>query len=218
MLIIAVVGLIFIYVLTLAFKNKVSFSTPVTRGLRLVQLTLLLTLMALFLLSLYNTYLRNYWIPKIIFWLWFILVMLLFGFGNKKNIYKFENLSYKILFFLPLTFIPLLIIPFIGIGIALRFHVSFIGDNSMILYSSNNIRIEQSYIRFMGPDPPIEIYTKKNLFSYKDTILPIQFNEKLDSLKVTEFASDSIKIAYFKNPKSDLAVPVEEFIIRLNRH
>jgi len=218
MLILVLAGLFLIYFLTLTLKNNVIFSTPVTKGLRLVQLALLLTLLTIFLLSQHRTYLRGYWTPRIIFWAWFISVMLLYSFGNKINIYKFEKLFYKILFFLPLAFLPFLLIPFIGIGMAIRFHESFIGDNSMILYSSENIRIERAYIGFMGPAPPIDIYTKKNLFSYKDTTLSIQFNERLDNLKVTEFASDSIKIEHFQNTRSELGVPVEEFTIRLNRH
>jgi hypothetical protein len=114
-------------------------------------------------------------------------------------------------------FFPLVLIPFIGGGIIVLFYASFIGDNSMILYASDNIRIEQSYISFMGPAPPIDIYTKNNLFSYKDTTLDIQFSEKFDSIKVQELSSDSIKILYFKGHTDGWAEPVEEHSIRLNK-
>jgi hypothetical protein len=144
--------------------------------------------------------------------------MLLYSFANKKDLYRIEKTIYEVLFFLPFGFIPLVLIPFVGAGIILRFHESFIGGDSMILYSSDKIRIEQSYITFMGPVPPIDIYIKNNLFSYKDTTLDIQYNEKFDSIKVQEFSPDSIKILYFEGRTDGRAEPVEEFPIRLNKH
>lgn len=205
------------YYLTLGFRNSFTFSMWVTNALRLVQLTALPLFIILLILSEYNIYLRGYWAPKIIFWVWFLSAMLLFAFGIKKEFYKIEKIVYKILFFLPLMFFPLVLIPFIGGGIIVLFYASFIGDNSMILYASDNIRIEQSYVSFMGPPPTIDIYSKNNLFSYKDTTLDIQFSEKFDSIKVQELSSDSIKILYFKGRANGWAEPVEEHSIRLNK-
>lgn len=215
MLIIIVAGLILMYLLTIWFRNTFTFSPSVTRGLRILQLMALLVSIALFVLSYYNIYLRGYWAPRIIFWVWFFSAMVLYSFGDRKVFFKVEKLFYDILFFLPLTFFPLVMIPFVGGGIILLFYVAFIGDESMVLYSSDTIRIEQPYIRFMSPDPPIAVFRKDNLFSYKDTVIDIMYNEKLDSLRVEEISPDSIKLVYYNNTDNSDGRPAEEFSIRL---
>lgn len=217
MLVIVISGLILIYFSALAFKNTFNFSTRVTKWLRIAQLTLLLLLIVLFTLQRYNIYLRGYYAPKIIFWGWLFVAMLLYAFGNKNHIHGFEKRIYQILFFLPLASPLIVLVPFAGAALMLRFHESFIGSNSMLVYSSNNIRIEQAYIRFMSPDPPLEIYSKHNLFSYKDTVIDIMFSEKLDSLKVQEFSPDSFKIVYFNNSDSLNGGTVQEFSIRVKK-
>jgi hypothetical protein len=70
---------------------------------------------------------RKTFAPKIIFWSWFFIVMLLYAFGNKMNFRKFEKRFYEILFFLLLVAPLILLVPFVGAALLLRFHESFIG-------------------------------------------------------------------------------------------
>lgn len=213
---IVLVGIFSVYLLALLSRKKFSFRTSFTKGLKLFGVALLLMLVVIFLLAKSNIYLRGYWIPKIIFWLWFFSIMLLFAFGSKSVGYKWEWLFYKIVYYLPLAFIPLLLVPFLGIGIALRVYESVIGDKSMILYSSQKVRIEQPSIRFLGPDPPITIFVKNKIFSHKVTTIPIQFNGRHDSLHVTEPGSNRLHIVYCNNHGFDTTKTVQEFDISLN--
>jgi hypothetical protein len=138
-------------------------------------------------------------------------MMILFELGNKSIIVNFERTIYKFFFYLPLAFIPLLLIPFFGIGISLIFYVSLIGDKSMVLYSDQKIRIEQQYIRFMGPDPQLDIYVKDRFFSYQDTTVPFTFNEMTDTLSVLKL-DDSTYLLGHSSPKNwEVPTGYEEF-------
>jgi hypothetical protein len=180
----------FIYLLAAVVPAEKKFSINATKTIRIFLFVLSPALIALLVLSRFNIYPRGYWVTKGIFCTVVILMMILFGLGNKSGLGKFERIIYGFIFYLPLGFIPLLLIPFLGAGIMLLFYVSFIGDGSFILFADENIRVEKAGVRFMGPDPPMAIYVKDGLFSYKDTVLPVMYDEMKDSLRV-ELVNDS---------------------------
>ena len=98
-----------------------------------------------------------------------------YGLCNREYFTAIERTAYKVIFFLPLLFFLLfLFVPFLGIGYGLLFYVKFIGGNNFILYNDNNIRIEQSSIRFMGPNPRPILYVKKNITSFQDAYFAVR--------------------------------------------
>jgi hypothetical protein len=124
-----------------------------------------------------------------------------FGFCRSEFFGTVERSIYKTIFFLPLFFLLFLCVPFIGISIGLIFHFKFIGDNKFILYSDNNIRIEQPYIRFMSRNAYPIVYAKQRLTSYQDTILSFHYNEAKDKVEVEKYG-DSTYIITFKSPEN----------------
>ena len=211
MLIIVVSTLLSIFLLTLCTTRGKKFKIATIRILRFFFVVFAPVLITLLIVKQFNIYPRGYWVTKVLFWVVFFLIMILFAFGSKSVMGKVERIIYRIFFYLPLWVIPFLSIPFIGGGTALLFYVSFIGDKSFIIYSDDHIRIERQGIRFMGPDPPLEIYVKNGLFSNKDTVLPIHYNGEEDSLRVTKLNDSTYLMVHFAPDNFNVPGGIEEF-------
>lgn len=117
-----------------------------------------------------------------------------YGLCDKQYFTTFERAVYKIIFFLPIVFVVFLFVPFIGIAYGLVFYVKFIGDSKLILYSDDAIRIEQPYIRFLGPDPKPILYVKSKFTCFQDTTLPFSYHEETDKIEVTKQSKSSYTI------------------------
>jgi len=208
MLIIILAILFVIYLFTLS-GNKLN--TSITKIMRVFVFVLLPVLITLLTLSDFNIYPRGYWVTKGLFWAVAILMIILFGLGNKSALSKIERLVYGLFFYLPLAFILFLFIPFLGIGYGLLFYVSFIGDSSFIVYSDKNIRVQKQGVRFLGPDPPLEIYVKDGIFSHRDTVLPMKYNDKNDSLRVRRLNDSTYFLIHYSPDNWQIPSGSEEF-------
>jgi hypothetical protein len=193
--------LILIYLFSIPKVRKAKFGADVALTLRIIVFIATPILIALLVAKTYNIYTRQYWITRGLFWLVIFSCMSAFGLCNREHFGAFERAIYKMIFFLPLLFLLFLFIPFIGIGYGLIFYVKFIGDNKFILYNDNKIRIEQPYIRFMGPNPQPILYVKKKLTSFQDTTLPFGYDEAKDKIEVTK-NGDSSYIIILKSPNN----------------
>jgi hypothetical protein len=201
MLFLVLTILIIIYFISIPQVRKAKFGANVALALRIIVFVATPILLALLILETYNIYPKQYWITKGFFWLVYFSCMSAFGLCSREYFRPVERAIYKIIFFLPLIFILFLFVPFIGIGSGLLFYVKFIGDNKFILYNDNKIRIEQPYIRFMGPDPPLILYVKKKLTSFQDTTLPFGYDDINDKIEVIKNA-DSSYIIILKSPNN----------------
>lgn len=199
MLLIVSTILAFIYIFSLLISRKRKFGFRAIKTLRIITFIATPILVATIAAQSYNVYPRWYWFTKSIFWLVFFLCMSIYGLCKNDHLRKFERTIYKFIFYLPLVSLLLLLVPFIGVGIGLIFYVKFIGDNKFVLYNDNKIRIEQPYIRFMGPNPQPIIYFKQKLISYQDYILPIGYDNEKDKIQV-KLNNDSTYIITFKSP------------------
>lgn len=173
---------------------KAKFGANVALTLRIIIIVATPILLTLLILEKYNIYPRQYWIIKGLFWLLCFSCMTAFGLCSREYFRTFERAIYKIIFFLPLFFVLFLFVPFIGIAYGLVFYVKFIGDNKFILYNDNEIRIEQPFIRFLGPNPQPILFVKKELTSFKDTTLPFGYDEAKDKIEVTKNSDSYIII------------------------
>jgi hypothetical protein len=203
--------LLLIYLLSVFTSSERKLNIQTTKIIRASFLVLAPFLIALLILSRFNIYPRGYWITKILFWTVIFSMMILFRFGNRSTLNKFERILYKFFFYLPLGFIPLLFIPFLGGAIALLIYVSFIGDQSFIVYTDDNIRIEIQGVRFLGPDPPLEIYVKDGLFSHKDTILRMGYDSEKDSLSVRRLNESTYSLIHYSPDNWQVPAGFEEF-------
>jgi hypothetical protein len=199
MIFIVLLFLILIYLFSIPKVRKAKFGRPTTLTLRVIIFVATLLLVTLLAAETYNIYPRQYWITKGLFWLVIFSCMSAYGLCSNHYITTFERVIYKVIFFLPLLFLLFLFVPFIGVGYGLLFYVRFIGDNNFILYSDNKIRIEQPYIRFMGPDPHPILYVKKQFTSFQDTTLPFGYDEEKDKIEVIT-QGDSAYIVILKSP------------------
>lgn len=215
MLIIILTIFLIIYLLTLGTMSGGKLNTTSTKIIRAFLFALTPVLIVLLIISRFNIYPRGYWVTKGIFWVVFFLMMILFGLGNKSVISKIERIVYGFFFYLPLGFIPILLIPFIGMGFALYIYVSFIGDKSLIVYSDQNIRVQKQGIRFLGPDPPLEIYVKEGFFSHKDTVLPVGYNIQKDSLGVRRLNDSTYILIHYSPHNWQVPSGSEEFIFSI---
>lgn len=210
-MLITIIGFILaIYLVTLVSGGR-KLNIQTTKTVRVFSLVLSTVVIALLIMGQFNIYPRGYWVAKGLFWAAVYLMMILFAFGNRLVIYKIERIVYGLFFYLPLGFIPLLLIPVIGFGTALLFYVSFIGDKSFIIYSDKNIRIEKQDVRFMGPDPPLEVYLKTGLFCHKDTILPMGYNSKKDNIKVNRVNDSTYSLIHYSPDNWKVPNGFEEF-------
>ena len=110
--------------------------------------------------------------------------MVLFGFIKPHLLNHIERIFYWTICYFPITFPIIIIFPFSGIGVLLEFYTHLIGDQSFILYHDNKLRIEQPYIRFIGPDPKPVIYVKEEFTCYHDTSLKFGYNDMHDHITV----------------------------------
>ena len=194
MIFIILTALILIYLFSIPNIRRTKFGRKVVLTLRIIIVVAAPILIALLFAETYNTYPREYWITKGIFWIVVLSCLSAYGLCNRQHLSNLERAIYKVLFFLPLVFLVFLLVPFIGIGCGLIFYVKFIGDNKFVLYSDNQIRIEQPYIRFLGPDPQPILYVKNKLTSFQDTTLPFRYHEETDKIEVTKQGNSSYTI------------------------
>ncbi len=218
MIFFVLIVLLLIYLFSIPKVRKAKFGRSValtTRSIIILSGTILLTLL---IADTYNIYPRQYWFTKAIFWLFIFSCMSAYGLCNTKNFATFERVIYKAIFFFPLVFLCFLLVPFIGIGFGLLFYIKFIGDNKFILYSDNNIRIEQPSIRFMGPDPQPILYVKKGLISYQDTTLPFRYNELKDSIEVVRREDSSYTVVLKAPDNWEVPTGTATFLYYLRKH
>ena len=190
-----------IYFFSIPIVRKQKLGNKVIRVLRIIIFIATPLLAAILIAQSFNIYPRGYWFTKGVFWLVIFSCVSLYGLCKKEFFWAYERMIYKIIFFLPLLFLIFLFVPIIGIGYGLIFYVKFIGDDKLILYNDKNIRIEQPYIRFMGPNPQPILYVKQKLISYQDTLLPIGYDDAKDTIVVKRL-SDSTYTITFKSPNN----------------
>jgi len=210
--------LLLIYLFSIPKVRKAKFGRSValtTRSIIILSGTILLTLL---MAETYNIYPRQYWVTKGIFWLFVSSCMSAYGLCGAKNFATFERMIYKTIFFIPLIFLCFLLVPFIGIGFGLLFYVKFIGDNKFILYSDNDIRIEQPSIRFMGPNSQPIIFVKKNLISFQDTTLPWGYDEAKDKIEVTNRGDASYMIILTSSDNWQVPTGIDTFRYKLRSY
>lgn len=205
----------FIYLLSLFSDLRGGLNGPVTRILRVALWFAVPLLITLLILRQYNIYTRGYWATRIFFWSVLLLIMLLFAFGNREAVKGTERLIYRIIFILPLASLALLPIPFFGVGIHLKIYITLIGDPSMVLYTDEKIRVEQQFVRFMGPNPPLDIYVKDRLFSYRDTVIDCQYGDKEDSLRVSQLNDSTYRLVHYAANNWRVPDKYEEFTFTL---
>jgi hypothetical protein len=85
MLVIVLTILIVIYILRIAYKIRPDLSITAVKAFRVFHLISAALILAVYILSTKEIYLKGYWAPKIIFWLWYFSGMVLFAFSDKKN-------------------------------------------------------------------------------------------------------------------------------------
>jgi hypothetical protein len=174
-------------------------------------------LLSLLIAETYNVYPKQYWFTKGLFWLVLFSCLTAYGLCSRQYFTTIEWMIYKVIFFLPFLFLLFLFVPFIGIGFGLIFYVKFRGDNKFILYSDNKIRIEQPYIRFMGPDPQPILYVKDQFTSFQDITLQYSYHEETDMIEVKK-RIDSSYMIILKWP-NNWRIPdgVDTFFYKLRR-
>ena len=215
MLIIILAVLFIVYLLTLMKGSIGRFNPQLTQLLRISLFILTPVVTGIIIISTHNIFLRGYWFPRIFFWVVVIQMMVLFAFGDRDKLSWIESKVYGLIFYLPLCFIGFLLIPFIGIGFGLLFYVSFIGDNSFIIYSDQNIRIEKEGIEFMGPDPGLGVYVKEGVFCYRDTIFTNGYNEDKDRLSVRRINDSIYVFTHYSPGNEEIPGESEEFTYKL---
>lgn len=211
MLVIIISIAVAIYFITITTGSGNKLSSRATKIIRVVLFVLATALVVIMAVTHLNIYPRGYWVKKGLFWIVVFLMMVLFGFGNRSLVKGLERIIYGIFFYLPLWVIPFLLIPLIGPAIGLEFYVSFIGDKSVVVFSDENIRIEQQYIRFLGEDPPLEIYVKHGFLSSKDTVLPIMYNDKKDSIRVVKLTNSTYTLTHYSPDNWEVPDGSEQF-------
>ena len=211
MLIVILVFIAIIYVLTLLIRSGSKFNARTTNTIRVFLFVFAPVLTALLILGQLNIYPRGYWFTKGLFWIVVSLMMILFGLGNRSTFSKLEKVVYGFFFYLPLAFLPFLLVHVIGIGTALLFYVSFIGDSSLILYSDDHIRVQQQYIKFLSPNPPLEIFVKDGFFSHRDTVLAVMYSDKTDSLSVRQLDDTTYSLVHYAPESWEVPGGSEEF-------
>jgi hypothetical protein len=201
MIVIFLLILSLIYLFSIPKIRKAKFGRPIALTLRLILFLAIPLLVALLIAETYNVYPKQYWFTKGLFWLVLFSCLTAYGLCNRKYFTTIEWVIYKVIFFLPLLFLLFLFVPFIGIGFGLIFYVKFIGDNKFILYSDDKIRIEQPYIRFMGPDPQPILYVKNQFTSFQDITLQFGYHEETDKIEVIK-QRDSSYMIILKSPNN----------------
>lgn len=191
--------LVVIYAASIPAINGYRLGKPAIRVLRIVNYTLVLTLVIVLIAADYNIYPRWYWFTKVLFCLALFSCMLMYGLTQRVFLKKLEALVYGIIFYVPLLFVVFLFVPFLGFLIALFIYTNFIGHTSFILYNDNRIRIEKPYIRFLSPDPRPVIYVKQGLTAYKDTELPTGYDDRKDAI-IVKRVSDNSYVIVVKSP------------------
>jgi hypothetical protein len=190
-----------IYLLSIPAIRKRKFGIGAILTLRIIILIATPILLAILIAETYNIYPRQYWVTKGLFWIVFFSCMTAFGLCRTEFLKPVEKGIYKIIFFLPLLFLLFLFIPVAGAAYGLIFYVKFIGDKNFILYNDNNIRIEQPYIRFLGPNPRPIVFVKNELTSYKDTTLPFRYDDSEDNVEVSKNGDTTYTIT-LKSPNN----------------
>jgi hypothetical protein len=198
-LIITILTLIYIFSIPAIRKKK--FGIGVIWTLRVIIFIATPLLVAILIAETFNIYPRQYWIIKGLFWAIFFSCMTALGLCRTEYLKTIEKNIYKIIFYLPLLFVIFLFIPFIGAAYGLVFYAKFIGDKTFILYNDNNIRIEQPYIRFLGPNPRPILFVKHGLTSYKDTTLPFGYDEAKDKVEISKYGDTTYTIT-LKSPNN----------------
>ena len=216
MLVIVISALAIIYMLTIYTGSGNKLSARATRIIRISLFILAPVLIALITISRYNIFPRGYWVTKAIFWSVIFMIMVLFGLGNRAALGKIERSIYKFFYFLPLAWIPFLLIPFFGFGVGIVFYVAFIGDESFIKYSDENIRIQKTGIRFLGPDSPLAIYVKDGLFAYKDTVFSTGYNAAKDSVHVRRLNDSTYFLIHYAPDNYQVPTGFEEYKFYIN--
>jgi hypothetical protein len=107
------------------------------------------------------------------------------------------------------------LIPFFGAAYGLLFYVKFIGDKEFILYNDSQIRIEQPYVRFLGPNPQPIVFVKHELTSSKDTILPFGYDDAKDKIEVIKNNDTTYKITINSPNNWQIPAETESFIYKL---
>lgn len=196
MLIIVLTILLLLYFLSL-FPG-IRMSDRITRFLLILVRVLLAAMILLFVLSQVDMYLKSYWLPRILFWIWLYATIALSAFGNKKLMPAAERFFYRLIFWIPLILTFVLFVPFIGIGIWVLLYPRLIADPSMIAYADSSIRIEESRLIFLGPAPPLDVYQKKGFFAYKIESIPTQYDSRFDKLEVSHRDKSSYNVSHVK--------------------
>jgi len=207
--------LILIYLFSMPKFREAKFGRSAALAIRWVIIVSAIILLTVLIAESYNVYPRGYWVTKVLFWLFVFSCMSAYGLCSPKNFATLERVIYKTVFFLPLIFLCFLLVPFIGIGFGLLFYVKFIGDNKLILYSDNNIRIEQPGIRFLGPDPRPIIYVKQKLISFQDTTLLFGYNEAKDRIEVRNQGDESYLIILRTPDNYQVPTGIDTFFYKL---
>jgi hypothetical protein len=218
MLITILATIFIIYILTLVSKAQVKKLSPkITNIIRYTFFALAPILITTLILRSYEIYPRGYWFPRVLFWIVIFLMMILYGVCDKATVTKFERVLYGIVFYIPLLYIPVLFIPFLGIGMFLIFYSAFIGDSSKIVYADSNIRIEEKYIGFMGPPPPLVIYEKHGLLSYKELEVPMEHYYSDNTVKITRLDETTYSITRHTYATLEVPYGIEEIKFTINQ-
>lgn len=207
--------LVFIYIFSIPVFGKLRIGP---RGARILRLSIIGTtgiLVAVLIARRYNTYPGEYWATKIIFWVPVFLSMAAFGLCRREHFGTFERKVYKLAFYSPILFLLFLLVPFIGAGSGLAFYVNFIGDSKFILYNDDDIRIEQPYIRFLGPDPQPVVYILDGLMASKDTSLPFRYRVENDTLKVIKQNDTTFLVVHISPDNWQVPDGIDSFIYKL---
>jgi hypothetical protein len=215
MLYLIITILTIIYIFSIPVIRKKKFGNRTISTLRIIVFSATALLVVILIAESYNIYPREYWFVKGLFWVIVFSCMIIVGLCKTESINSIEKRIYRIIFFLPLIFVIFLLIPFVGVAYGLFFYVKFIGDKEFILYNDNQIRIEQPFVRFLGPNPQPIIFIKNELTCYKDTTLPFGYDDAKDKIDVIKNDDTTYKIT-IKSPNNwQIPSGTESFIYHL---
>ena len=173
--------------------KKVRLSRKATSIIRFIFLLNCAILVLAVILAQSGIYYRGYWTTRVLIWIFICLGSLLFSFGDRKIITTFWQIATSVIYGFPVVSALTLVIPSVATFFAVFAWGQILGDPAAILYSDNEMRIEQGFQAPFSPAAPISYIKKRGILEYDNGSLPIEPYNMSHNLKISKSA-DSITL------------------------
>ncbi|MDB5272006.1 MAG: hypothetical protein JWO58_373 [Chitinophagaceae bacterium] len=194
-------------------KTDLRFSEKATRYIKYLHYFFLaLIFFSIFVHFQFDLDLRGIWTTRMIIFGLLTTGIFFYPFAKKKNLRTPEKAYFLTFSCLPAGIAALLLIPFLGTIIVLSLWGQLTSPISKIHYEDNNLRIQSSFSRLLGPSQ-LDIIEKKGLFE-KSHYQSITHDAHFDSLKVS-YDKDATRIILkstnkFVDPEQVITIDTEQ--------